>query len=65
MPLWRWLLVLVGLASWGAGLYVLAGGGYMLGGGLIIVGGLLAVIAASGGWSDFLEGLANWLHFWR
>jgi hypothetical protein len=31
----------------------------------ILAGGLLLVIAASGGWGEFVEGLTNWLYFWR
>ncbi len=44
---------------------MLVGGSYALGGGLMVVGGLCLVIAASGGWTDFFEGLGNWLYFWR
>lgn len=59
------LLVAAGVAVWGAGLYVLANGTYGLGGGLMILVGLCFVIAASGGWVDFFDGLTNWLYFWR
>ena len=58
-------LVVVGLVGWGVGLYLLAGGSWMLGGGLMLAGGLCVVIAASGGWFEFWEGVSNWLYFWR
>lgn len=65
MSVWRWLLVVVAFVLWGVGMYVLIGGSYVLGGALIVMGGLCLVIAASGGWSDFLDGVLNWLYFWR
>jgi hypothetical protein len=61
----RWLLVGLGFIAWATGLYVLADGNYPLGGGLVIVGGLGFVVAASGGWTEFFQGVANWLFFWR
>ncbi len=61
----RWLLVVLAFMLWGVGMYVLIGGSYALGGGLIVMGGLCLVIAASGGWSEFVEGVSNWLYFWR
>jgi hypothetical protein len=61
----RWFLVALGTAIWAVGLYLLVDGSYGLGGGLMIGGGLCLVIAASGGWTQFLEGLGNWLLFWQ
>ena len=61
----QWLLVVVGLAIWGAGVWFVVGGAWALGGGLMILGGLCLVVAASGGWTDFFEALTNWLYFWR
>lgn len=65
MSVVRWLLAAFGLAVWAVGLWLFVGGSYVGGGLLILTGGLCLVIAASGGWTDFLEGLANWLFFWR
>lgn len=65
MSLRRWLLVVVALVLWGVGMYLLFGGSYVLGGITLLTGGLFLVIAASGGFSDFVEGTANWLYFWR
>jgi hypothetical protein len=42
-----------------------AGGSWMLGGGLMLAGGLCVVIAASRGWSEFWEGVGNWIFFLR
>lgn len=65
MTLLRWLLVIVALALWGAGMYVLITSSYLLGGALILAGGLCLVLAATRGWSDLVEGATNWLYFWR
>ncbi len=61
----RWLLAVVGLGLWAFGLYLLVGGNYIVGGGSMITGGLCIVVAASGGWTEFWDGLSNWLYFWR
>lgn len=61
----RLLLVSVGVAVWGIGLWLFLGGSYVGGGALILAGGLILVIAASGGWTEFLGGLSNWILFWR
>ncbi len=61
----RLLLGLLGLGVWGVGLWLFVAGSYVGGGLLILAGGLVIVIAASGGWGEFTEGLANWLYFWR
>ena len=65
MSLRRWLLVLVGILVWAGGVWVLVRGSYVGGGALILTGGLLLVVAAGGGWGAFVEGLSNWLYFWR
>ena len=65
MTVARWLLVVVGVVIWGSGLYLLADGAWELGGGLMLLGGMCIVIAASGGWSPFWEGVGNWVYFWR
>jgi hypothetical protein len=63
------LLVVVGLAIWGAGLWIFAldglGGSYVGGGALILLGGLLLVVAARGGGDSFIDGLVNFVYFWR
>ena len=61
----RWVLATFGLGTWGAGLWISLESSYVAGGLLILVGGLCFVIAASGGWSQFVEGFTNWLFFWR
>lgn len=61
----RWLLALLGVAIWAVGLWLFVDGAYVGGGLLILLGGLVLVIAASGGWSEVVEGLTNWLYFWR
>jgi hypothetical protein len=61
----RWLVGGLGLLVWILGLYVFVDGSYVAGGALILLGGGCIVAAASGGWSEFLEGLGNWLFFWR
>jgi hypothetical protein len=58
-------LAVVGLVVWSVGLYLLAGGSWMLGGGVMLAGGLCVVIAASRGWSEFWEGVGNWIYFCR
>jgi hypothetical protein len=55
----RWLLALLGVAIWAVGLWLFVDGAYVGGGLLILLGGLVLVIAASGGWSEFVEGLTN------
>ncbi len=65
VSVFRWLLVGLGFFVWVTGLYLLSSGSYPLGGGLVIAGGLCLVIAASGGWPQFVEGVTNWLFFWR
>jgi hypothetical protein len=65
VPLGRWSLALFGLAVWAVGLWLFVGSSYVGGGLLILAGGLCLVIAASGGWDEFPEGLTNWLFFWR
>jgi hypothetical protein len=61
----RLVLAGLGLIVWGLGLYVLVGGSYVAGGALVLAGGFVIVVAASAGRTEFLEGLANWLYFWR
>jgi len=61
----RRLLVVTGFVIWGIAAYVLVRGNYVLSGGLIVLGALCLVIAASGGWTEFFEGLTNWLYFGR
>ncbi len=65
MSIARRLLVVTGLVLWAMAVYVLVVGNYLLGGGLIVLGALCHVIAASGGWAEFFEGLTNWLYFGR
>ncbi len=65
MSIARRLLVVTGFVVWGTAAYVLVKGNYVLGGGLIVLGALTLVIAASGGWTEFCEGLTNWLFFGR
>ena len=59
------LLVVVGVALWCIAAYLIAIGSYYVGGGVIILGALCLVIAASGGWTEFFEGVSNWLFFGR
>jgi hypothetical protein len=61
----RRLLVVVGLALWCIAAHLIAIGSYYVGGGVIILGALCLVVAASGGWAEFFEGLTNWLFFGR
>ena len=61
----RWLMLLLSVAVWAVGLWLFVGGAYVAGGLLMLLGGLVLVVAASGGWTEFVEGLANWLYFWR
>ncbi len=61
----RWGFASVGLVLWGLGLWRFAAGGYVAGGLLMLVGGACVMVAASGGWTEFVEGVANWLAFWR
>jgi len=65
MSMRQWRLVALGFPVWGVGLYLLADGSWVLGGALMLLGGLFLVIAASGGWVEFWQGLSNWLYFWR
>ncbi|MDP8908748.1 MAG: hypothetical protein M3N47_06445 [Chloroflexota bacterium] len=59
----RRLLVVLGVALWGIGAYLIVIASYYLAGGVIVLGALCLVIAASGGWAEFFEGLGNWLYF--
>jgi hypothetical protein len=61
----RWLLLALGLSVWALGLYLFIGGAYALGGCLVVGGGLCFVTAATGGWAQLVEGVTNWLYFWR
>lgn len=65
MSIARRLLVVVGVALWCAAGYLIAIGSYYIGGGFIVLGALCLVIASSGGWAEFFEGLTNWLYFGR
>lgn len=65
MSIARRLLVVVGVALWGIAAYLIVIGSYYLAGGIIVLGALCLVIAASGGWAEFFEGLTNWLYFGR
>jgi hypothetical protein len=65
MSVRRWLLVLVGVGIWAFGIATFVGVSYVGGGVLVLAGGLCLVVAAAGGWSEFFEGLTNWLLFWR
>ncbi len=57
----RHLLFALALPLWAYGLVRFIGGEEILGGSLMLIGGLLVVVAASGGWGQFFEGLTNWL----
>ena len=61
----RVLGVFLGVAVWAVGLWLFITSSYVGGGLLVLAGGLCLVMAVGGGWSDFFEGLANWLFFWR
>ncbi len=61
----RPVLVVIGVALWCIAVYLIVIGSYYLAGGFIVLGALCLVIAASGGWAEFFEGLTNWLYFGR
>lgn len=61
MSVRRSLLVWSAFLSLDIDLYLLVEGRYELGGGLMIVGGFCVMIAARSGWTEFWEGLSNWL----
>ena len=65
MSITRRLLVVLGLALWCVAGYLMVIGSHYVGGGLIVLGALCLVIAASGGWAEFFEGMTNWLYFGR
>ncbi len=65
MSMRQWLLVALGFPVWAVGLFLLADGSWVLGGALMLLGGLCLVIATSGGWGEFWQGLSNWLYVWR
>ncbi len=61
----RVVLIAVAMVLWAAGLWLLIGGSWAGGGALIVVAGVVLVMAASGEWDHLLEGVSNWLFFWR
>ena len=58
----RVLTGLVGLGVWAWGLRMFVEGDEVVGGVVILGGGALIVIALQGGWSQWWEGLSNWLY---
>lgn len=65
MSIARRVLVVIGLGLWFIAVYLIVIGSYYLAGGFIVLGALCLLIAASGGWAEFFEGLTNWLYFGR
>ena len=59
MSIARRVLVVIGLGLWCIAVYLIVIGSYFLAGAFIVLGALCLVIAASGGWAEFFEGLTN------
>lgn len=65
MSIARRVLVVIGLVLWCIAGYLFITGSLFLAGGFVVLGALCLVIAASGGWAEFFDGLTNWLYFGR
>jgi hypothetical protein len=50
----------IGIAIWAVGVFVFVTGEQILGAVLVLLGGLGLIIAARGGWNDFIQALARW-----
>ena len=56
---------LLALPVWLLGLSLFVDGEQIAGGVLILAAGLWLVVVASKGFGHFIQGLADWLAFWR